>query len=125
MSEITRITLDMLLLNLDKMPEWFVVGPWRIAIICIAWFFYGASICSGVFCLSHRIKHESSWKSWIRKRSYCDHCHSTLEWWKVIPVIGAFMCKGKCEKCGYKFGYRYAIIEALCGLSLLALIWFT
>ena len=116
--------LNLIMLNLDKLPEYIIVEPWRVALICICWVFFGASLWSGITCFHFRIENEKSWRSWVRTRSYCNSCKKTLEWWKVIPILGAILCKGKCDKCGYKIGYVDSICELLFGLMFLTVVWF-
>ena len=115
--------VNLIFLNFDKLPDYIIVEPWRAAVLIVCWLFVGATLCSGARCLCYRIRSERSWKSWVRKRSYCNGCGETLDWWKVIPIVGALLCKGKCKKCGYTIGYWESTLELLCGVIVTALLW--
>lgn len=84
--------------------------------VCV--FLLGASLESAINCMVYRIFRH---KSWVHGRSVCEHCGKTLQWWQVIPVISALFLRGRCSFCGYRFGYRYTILEASAGVVAVAI----
>lgn len=56
-------------------------------------------------------------KSIIKPRSYCDHCHKTLQWYELIPIVSYIIFRGKCHHCHKKIDITSTIIEILFGVS--------
>jgi prepilin signal peptidase PulO-like enzyme (type II secretory pathway) len=46
-------------------------------------------------------------------RSQCDHCHRTLKWFELIPILGWVMTQGRCYTCKTHIPICYPIIELL------------
>lgn len=46
-----------------------------------------------------------------RLRSHCPHCHQTLHWFELIPIVSYLVLKGHCRSCGHVLSKRYLIIE--------------
>lgn len=68
--------------------------------------------CVGSFlnvCICRIPKGESI----IRPSSRCESCGSGISWYDNIPLISWFLLKGRCRRCGVKFGFRYIFIEGL------------
>ncbi|MFA5083925.1 MAG: prepilin peptidase [Candidatus Paceibacterota bacterium] len=61
----------------------------------------------------------------IGGRSACPHCHKTLHWYELIPVVSFFVQAGKCRSCGHKISWQYPIVELLSGLLFTALLFFS
>ncbi len=55
------------------------------------------------------------------KRSYCPHCNQTLSWWENIPLVSYALLLGRCRHCKERISARYPAVEALSGLTALAL----
>lgn len=49
-------------------------------------------------------------------RSICDHCHTQLKWWKLIPIVGYIIQKGKCNQCKNLISPLYPLIELATGI---------
>ncbi|HEY4520497.1 MAG TPA: prepilin peptidase [Candidatus Paceibacterota bacterium] len=47
----------------------------------------------------------------ILGRSQCPHCHKTLSWYELIPVVSFIIQKGKCRKCGHSLSHIYPALE--------------
>ena len=78
------------------------------------WFFTGAIIASAARCCADRV---NSRRSWISGRSCCDNCKKTLTFFELIPIFSCIILRGRCKRCGYKFGYTHAISEAIYGVQ--------
>lgn len=55
------------------------------------------------------------------KRSYCPHCNATLAWWENIPLLSYLLLLGRCRHCRARISARYPAVEAVSGLTALAL----
>ena len=55
------------------------------------------------------------------RRSYCPHCKATLTWWENIPLVSYVLLLGRCRHCKKPISARYPAVEALSGLTALAL----
>lgn len=55
--------------------------------------------------------------------SHCPACGSPLRPWENIPLVSFFLLRGRCRACRAAIPWRYPVIEALAGLSALALAW--
>jgi len=88
------------------------LGLW----ICFMVFFSGAIITSGVECCGYR---HAKGISWMKGKSRCENCGVSISVIGIIPVFGALIYRGKCPKCGYHYGYKYAVSEFIGGLAML------
>jgi len=72
----------------------------------------------------------------LKGRSHCPHCHKTLSWYELIPIVSFIVQLGKCRNCGTKISLQYLIVEIIAGIIIatipqilgftpLALIWAT
>ncbi|BEP28981.1 prepilin peptidase [Helicovermis profundi] len=52
----------------------------------------------------------------IKPNSHCFNCKKELRFKDMIPVVGYFLNKGKCNYCGAKYSIRYSLVELLSGL---------
>lgn len=82
-------------------------------IINIVVFFIGGCFVSFGNCVRYRT---SKGMDWVRGRSKCESCGKELNPFELVPVFSCLFLRGKCSKCGYKFGYNHAIQEAFGGL---------
>jgi len=79
-------------------------------------FFLGASVGSFVNVLIDRT---IVGEDWVRGRSHCDHCHKTLAWYDMVPIVSYAVYRGKSRCCHTPLSYRYLIVEILVGLLFL------
>jgi leader peptidase (prepilin peptidase)/N-methyltransferase len=59
-------------------------------------------------------------RSLVRPRSTCAACASPIAWYDNIPVVSYLVLRGRCRRCGHRFGIRYLAVELLTGLSVAA-----
>ncbi len=55
----------------------------------------------------------------IGGRSRCPHCHTTLRWFELVPLVSFIIQGGKCRHCKAFIGFRYPVVELLSGLIFL------
>jgi prepilin signal peptidase PulO-like enzyme (type II secretory pathway) len=60
--------------------------------------------------------------SFFKIRSFCPHCHRTLEWYELVPLISWIFLQGKCRTCGASISKLYPFIEFLSAASFSLLI---
>lgn len=56
-------------------------------------------------------------------RSFCPHCHKTLAWWEMAPVLNYFYLGGRCSACRHKLSWQYPIVEFLTGVLFVLIAW--
>ncbi len=76
-------------------------------------FFIGAAVGSFVNVLIDRT---ISGRDWVRGRSECDHCHKTLAWYDMIPILSFVMYGAKSRCCRTPLSFQYPIVETIVGL---------
>lgn len=76
-------------------------------------FFVGSAVGSFVNVLIDRTM---LGQDWVRGRSHCDHCHKTLAWHDMVPILSFLFYRGKSRCCHTPLSYRYPIVEGLVGL---------
>ena len=54
-------------------------------------------------------------RSWAGGRSACPSCGVTLRPAELVPLLSFFAMRGRCRHCGHRIGWRYPLIEMLCG----------
>lgn len=59
--------------------------------------------------------------SLIRPGSRCSTCGTPIKWHDNVPVLGYLWLRGRCRACKTRYGARYALVEALCGVLSLVL----
>lgn len=79
-------------------------------------FFLGAAVGSFVNVLIDRT---IVGQDWVSGRSHCDHCHKTLAWYDMIPIVSFAIYRGKSRCCHALLSYRYPIVEILVGFLFL------
>lgn len=57
---------------------------------------------------------------WLGGRSHCPHCHQTLRWWELVPIISFMLLRGHCARCRQRISIQYPLVE--CGLGLMVLV---
>lgn len=50
-------------------------------------------------------------ESVIMGRSYCDHCHHSLFWYDLIPVLSFIFLRRKCRYCKSIISWQYPLVE--------------
>ena len=57
-------------------------------------------------------------------RSHCPHCHASLTFLQLIPVLSYLWLRGRCAHCHHPIAWRYPVVEVLnavwwvwCGLA--------
>lgn len=80
-------------------------------------FIFIVSLCWGSFLnvVAYRCIHN---KYFLKTRSYCPNCKSTLAWYDLIPLISWLLLKGKCRTCNVKISPVYPLIEFSCALAI-------
>ncbi len=59
-------------------------------------------------------------ESLLRPRSHCRSCGRDLDLVDLIPVGGFVLRGGRCASCGATIGAWSPVVEALCGVAMLA-----
>lgn len=72
-------------------------------------FVLGACLGSFANVVIYRLPKKES----LMGRSRCQSCKANVPFWANIPMLGYFLVKGKCVKCGEKFSIRYPLVEFL------------
>ncbi len=52
----------------------------------------------------------------VFSRSKCDHCHTTLKWYELIPLVSYIFLLGKCRTCHKKISIDHFIMELMTGV---------
>lgn len=81
-------------------------------------FLFGLAVGSFLLVLIDRLPKN---KPVLIGRSVCDHCHKTLTWYELIPVISYVFQRGRCRSCKKKLSVMYPGMEILTGLLFLSL----
>ena len=50
----------------------------------------------------------------FKPRSFCDHCHTTLPPYVLIPILSYIIFKGRTHCCDEKIPTKYPLVELLC-----------
>lgn len=79
----------------------------------------GACCASFAAVVAERAQTE---RSIITGRSACNHCHKTLRWWELIPVVSYSVMRGTCARCHAPIPWQYPVFELFGGLVFI-LIW--
>ncbi len=85
-----------------------------LGLISAALFAFGAIAASLLLCFAWRQSKANKNKS-LGQRSVCDHCGKQLSAVALIPVLGFFIVRGKCQKCGHDAPYYSLLAEVLIG----------
>ena len=76
-------------------------------------FLFGLAAGSFLNCLIYRLEKN---ESFLKGRSYCPHCHHTLTWKDLIPILSFLILRGKCRYCHQKISWQYPIVEIATGI---------
>jgi leader peptidase (prepilin peptidase)/N-methyltransferase len=59
-------------------------------------------------------------ESILAPRSHCPLCKHPIRWFDNIPLVSYLLLRGRCRDCGARISPRYAVVEALTALLLMA-----
>jgi leader peptidase (prepilin peptidase) / N-methyltransferase len=72
----------------------------------------GVVMGSAMSALAWRVPRGSSW---MTGRSACRACGATLRPGDLVPLLSFLANHGRCRHCGASIGWRYPLMETLCG----------
>jgi leader peptidase (prepilin peptidase) / N-methyltransferase len=73
-------------------------------------FIFGLIIGSFLNCVIWRLYKE---ESFVVGKSYCPHCHHSLEFFDLFPVLSFIFLRGKCRYCKENISIQYPIVELI------------
>lgn len=76
-------------------------------------FIIGACFTSFIDVIAYRLPKS---ESFIKGRSYCEHCHHQLYWFELIPIFSYVFLKGRCYHCQNHVTIKHLFIECLGGM---------
>lgn len=79
----------------------------------LLYFLFGTIFGSAAYCFFMNTANVSHF---LFKRSACDHCSHTLQWYELIPLVSYLICFGRCRHCGTHITSKYIFIELFMGL---------
>ena len=82
-------------------------------------FVIGLLVGSFVNVLALRYSGAHGFSKALRGRSQCPHCHKTLSWYELLPIISFLIQGRRCRHCRAKIYWQYPIVELMCGLIFL------
>jgi leader peptidase (prepilin peptidase)/N-methyltransferase len=59
----------------------------------------------------------------VRESSHCPHCKHPLSAADNIPLFGWLLLRGRCRYCSAPISIQYPLVELLCGLLSVAVVW--
>ncbi|MBE6114384.1 MAG: prepilin peptidase [Erysipelotrichaceae bacterium] len=59
----------------------------------------------------------------VIQRSHCPYCKHELAWREMIPIVSYLRLQGKCSVCHEKLSLRYPVIEGVCGILAVAMLY--
>lgn len=60
----------------------------------------------------------------IGGRSFCPHCHKSLSWYELIPILSFIIQGARCRSCQGKISFQYPLVELICGIIFVAVPWY-
>jgi leader peptidase (prepilin peptidase)/N-methyltransferase len=83
-------------------------------------FLVGACVGGVLNVCIYRLPYEKSllWPGWR-----CGSCYQPLRWLDSLPLLGYWLCRGRCRTCGARFSVRYFVVELLTGLCFAGLFY--
>ncbi|NBK97555.1 MAG: prepilin peptidase, partial [Erysipelotrichia bacterium] len=76
-------------------------------------FIIGMCIASFMNVVIYRVPNHLDF---VKGRSFCPNCHTTLKPYDMIPVLSWIILKGKCRNCHTSISIRYPLIELFGGI---------
>ena len=92
------------------------VPPW---LWWFAAFVLGSCVGSFLNVCIYRLPRE---QSVVRPRSRCVHCSAQIAWFDNIPIFSYVALRGRCRQCRKPIARRYPLVEALTGVSAVAVV---
>lgn len=84
----------------------------------LALFFFG--LCVGSYLnvvalrwFERQRKHKTNS---LTSRSRCPHCHKTLAWYDLVPLLSFAVLRGQCRQCAKRISWRYPVVELCTGV---------
>ena len=87
-------------------------------LIALMVFIFGASVGSFVGVVAYRLP---LGQSIVRPRSFCPACENPIPAWANVPIIGYFIVRGRCYRCGASIPIRDLLAEIALGFVALYL----
>ena len=85
----------------------------------LVWFALGSCVGSFLNVCIYRMPRE---QSIVRPRSRCTHCRRKIAWHDNVPLLSYLSLGGRCRHCRKPISWRYPVVEALTGLSTVAVL---
>lgn len=82
---------------------------------------FGACMGSFLNVVAHRSIQGRSWAG--NDRSVCESCGHVLGAFELIPILSWLIQRGKCRHCGAKISVRYVLVEVICALMAMSVIY--
>lgn len=87
-------------------------------VLFILFFILGLIVGSFLNCVIYRLEKK---ESFLSGRSYCPHCHHSLCWEDLIPVLSFLTLEGKCRYCQKPISWQYPLVELATGILFAAI----
>jgi len=76
--------------------------------IIVGFFLLGTIMGSFIDCAVSRLAKK---EDIVFKRSYCPHCHHSLAWFDLVPIISFIVLKGRCRYCHRRISWEHPLVE--------------
>jgi leader peptidase (prepilin peptidase)/N-methyltransferase len=83
-------------------------------------FAFGAAVGSFLNVCIYRLP---AGESVVTPRSRCPACHTPIRAIDNLPIVSYLLLRGQCRDCGGRISARYPLVEALTGLTAVAVVW--
>ena len=93
---------------------------WIYIVFYLYIFLFGICIGSFLNVVALRI---ANGESFVKGRSHCPKCNTTLKAYELIPVFSYLFLRGRCRHCGEKISIRYFFVELASGLLFVFTFW--
>lgn len=77
-------------------------------------FLVGAAMGSFAGAVAWRLE---KGRDFVRERSECEHCHHTLAWYDLVPVVSWLQLRGRCRYCRKPIGLTALLLELAVGTA--------
>ncbi|ELD0488098.1 prepilin peptidase [Escherichia coli] len=94
--------------------------------------FITGTVVTSFSCLAaERLPHQLKWRdnpkpdyNIIYPPSSCNNCGERIKSLYLIPIVGYFLTKGKCQKCNYIIPLRYPALEFIGGIGCVFILYY-